>query len=108
MFGCSPGAAPLISVNFVSNLSITSGLFTAIVRKCKLMPDYLTGTMAEYNLKKRCMPVKGCRTVRKQDMKHNNSLPEITVDPETYKVTADGVHCTVAPATELPLTQNYM
>lgn len=41
-------------------------------------------------------------------MKLNNELPKITVDPETYRVEADGVHCDVPPAYELPLTQGYM
>lgn len=47
--------------------------------------------MASYDLKKNVRAVKGCRTVKKSDLKHNNSLPDITVDPESYKVTADGV-----------------
>lgn len=60
--------------------------------------------------------------------KLNSCKPVITVDPETYRVRfsccrtlgrlahslvfeqveADGVHCSVAPATKLPLAQNYM
>jgi urease len=47
--------------------------------------------MASYKLRKKIEAVKGCRTVTKRDLKHNDSLPEITVDPETYRVTADGV-----------------
>ena len=34
-------------------------------------------------------------------------LPAITVDPETYKVTADGVHLTCKPMDRLPLAQLY-
>jgi urease len=29
------------------------------------------------------------------------------VDPESYKVEADGMHCTAEPAKTLPLTQQY-
>ena len=37
----------------------------------------------------------------------NDALPAITVDPETYEVTADGDKLTCEPATELPLAQRY-
>jgi urease len=49
--------------------------------------------------------VKGCRKIRKRDMKHNARMPKVHVDPENYRVEADGVHCTAEPSTELPLTQ---
>jgi urease len=29
------------------------------------------------------------------------------VDPETYRVEADGEHCVAEPADKLPLTQGY-
>jgi urease subunit alpha len=34
-------------------------------------------------------------------------MPHIVVDPETYRVTADGVHLTCEPAKVLPLAQRY-
>ena len=40
-------------------------------------------------------------------MKFNSATPEITVDPETYEVKADGVSITSKPAKSLPLTQLY-
>jgi urease subunit alpha len=51
--------------------------------------------------------VRGCRTVRKKDLKLNNAMPKIDVNPETYEVRADGdlLHCD--PAEVLPLTQRY-
>ena len=39
-----------------------------------------------------------------QDMFLNSSLPVMSVDPQTFRVTADGVHLTCKPATTLPLT----
>lgn len=66
------------------------------------------GTIATYKLKKRVEAVRGCRTVGKKDMKLNDSMPKLTVDPETYRVEADGKHCTVEAATSLPLTQSHM
>ena len=40
-------------------------------------------------------------------MKLNDALPKITVDPETYIVTADGEELRSSPATLLPLAQRY-
>ena len=39
-----------------------------------------------YELKARVEAVKGCRTVGKKDMKWNDAMPKMKVDPETYKV----------------------
>ncbi len=61
----------------------------------------------KYDLKKTVLPVKGCRNIGKKDMKFNDETPEITVDPETYEVRADGVKLTSKPAKTLPLTQIY-
>ena len=47
------------------------------------------------------------RGVTKKDMKLNDVMPKIEVDPETYKVTADGVELKCEPAQELPLAQRY-
>jgi urease len=66
-----------------------------------------TGTIASYKLKKRTAPVTNCRKITKRDMKHNDRLPKMTVDPETFAVKADGKLCTVEPAEVLPMTQNY-
>lgn len=40
-------------------------------------------------------------------MKFNCATPKVTIDPETYKVTADGELITSKPAKTLPLTQLY-
>ncbi|MCG8709728.1 urease subunit alpha [Brenneria sp. 4F2] len=48
-----------------------------------------------------------CRTVRKGDMVHNDALPDIQVDSQTYEVSANGERLTCEPATELPLAQRY-
>jgi urease subunit alpha len=45
--------------------------------------------------------------VRKRDLVHNDALPVIEVDPQTYEVRADGELLTCAPATTLPLAQRY-
>jgi urease subunit alpha len=65
------------------------------------------GVGATYGLTKPTLAVTNCRGLSKRDMKLNDALPTIEVDPETYEVRADGVHLTCAPATELPLAQKY-
>lgn len=58
-------------------------------------------------LQKRVVAVKNCRAVKKRDLKLNDYLPKIEVDPETYVVTADGVRLTCEPAIVLPMAQRY-
>jgi urease subunit alpha len=43
----------------------------------------------------------------KQSMVHNTATPNISVDPETYEVRADGELLTCEPADVLPLAQRY-
>ncbi|KAF8467077.1 urease [Gautieria morchelliformis] len=89
MWGAHPGSAAINSLHFVSQLSIDSG------------------EIASYRLNKQSAAVRGCRTVRKSDMKWNSAKPKMSVDPETYEVKADGVLMDVQPAESLPLTKSY-
>ena len=88
MFG-SFGKALKTSVTFVSQAALNNAAVHAL------------------NLQKPLIAVSGTRTLTKADMVHNGATPEITVDPETYVVKADGVHLVCEPATELPLAQRY-
>ena len=45
--------------------------------------------------------------IGKASMIHNNAMPVIEIDPETYEVRADGVLLTCEPATVLPMAQRY-
>ncbi|KAK0249778.1 Urease [Friedmanniomyces endolithicus] len=65
------------------------------------------GVVGGYGLGKRVEVVKGCRGVGKRDMKWNDAMPKMKVDPERYTVHADGQLMTAEPATELPLAQSY-
>jgi len=58
-------------------------------------------------LRKQLVPVRNTRTLKKSDMTHNDLLPDIEVDPETYEVRVDGEVLTSEPAAELPLAQRY-
>ena len=51
--------------------------------------------------------MRNTRNIGKADMIHNNALPHIEVDPETYEVRADGVLLTCEPAKLLPMAQRY-
>ena len=62
---------------------------------------------AGYDLQKNVSAVETCRGIGKADLHLNSLLPAIDVNPETYKVTADGVHLTCEPAEKLPLAQLY-
>lgn len=58
-------------------------------------------------LKKRLEPIRNTRKISKADMIHNSYQPEISVDPETYQVKADGIHLICEPAKVLPMAQRY-
>ncbi len=66
-----------------------------------------TGSLDNLNLAKETIGVEKTRDISKKDMVFNNYCPDISVDPETYEVTADGNILTCEPATELPLAQRY-
>ncbi|KAI8342041.1 urea amidohydrolase alpha subunit [Chlamydoabsidia padenii] len=87
MYGAYPSALGNTCMVFVSQLSVDSK------------------TVEKYGLRKKVEPVKNCRNIGKKDMHLNDALPIIRVDPETYKVTADGEECTCDPVDSLPLTQ---
>jgi urease subunit alpha len=89
MFGALGRARAATSVSFVSQAGLASGM------------DLRLG------LTKRLVAVAGTRAVRKPDLKLNDYLPVIEVDPQTYEVRADGQLLTCEPAQVLPLAQRY-
>ena len=58
-------------------------------------------------VEKKLVAVENTRAIGKKDLVHNSATPAITVDPETYEVTADGELLTCAPAEVLPMAQRY-
>ncbi len=65
------------------------------------------GVPARLGLRKKTVAVHNTRQLGKRDMKLNDATPTITVDPETYRVEADGEWLTCAPAESLPMAQRY-
>lgn len=88
MFGAYGGALKT-SVTFVSQAALNNPAVTDI------------------GLQKPLVAIKGTRNVTKKDMIHNNWMPNIEVDPETYQVLADGMDLVCEPASELPMAQRY-
>ena len=66
-----------------------------------------TGSLNNLGLAKQTMPVENTRNISKKDMIFNDFCPDISVDPETYEVKANGEILTCEPASELPLAQRY-
>jgi urease subunit alpha len=57
---------------------------------------------------KRLVAVENTRGgISKKSMIHNDATPDIEIDPETYRVTADGELLVCEPAKELPMAQRY-
>jgi urease subunit alpha len=89
MWGSLGGARHATSVTFVSRAALEAGVGERL------------------KLRKRLDAVRGTRTIRKRDLVHNDALPVMEVDPQTYQVRADGQLLTCAPAAVLPLAQKY-
>ncbi|HHN64892.1 MAG TPA: urease subunit alpha [Nitrospirae bacterium] len=65
------------------------------------------GVHEHLGLQKGVAFVKKCRGLGKKDMIHNDYIPHIEVDPETYIVKADGEVLRCEPAEVLPMAQRY-
>ena len=89
MFGALGGARNATTMTFLSRAG-----FDASVHE-------------QLDLKNMIGIVEHCRSVTKKDMLLNNYLPDISVDPQTYEVRADGELLTCKPASVLPLAQRY-
>lgn len=89
MFGSFGGAIAATSLTFVSQAAIDAEIPTQL------------------KLQKPAVSVSGTRQISKRDMKLNDLLPRIEVDPETYEVRADGELLICEPATILPMAQRY-
>ena len=89
MFGAFGAARRESAVTFVSKAGLDAGLRERL------------------GLGKTLLAVAGTRSVTKADMRLNDALPAMEVDPETYEVRADGELLTCEPAAELAMAQRY-
>jgi urease subunit alpha len=89
MCGCYGGALHRGSLTFVSQAGLASDI------------------RQKFGLNKTLSAVKRIRGVGKRHMIHNDYLPRMEVDAQTYTVRADGQLLTCEPALSLPMTQRY-
>ncbi|MEA3299601.1 MAG: urease subunit alpha [Pseudomonadota bacterium] len=89
MFGAYGGGVAATAVTFVSQAALAADLGGLL------------------GLKKRLVAVGNTRTVTKADMIHNAWQPDMSVDPQTYEVRADGELLLCEPAEVLPMAQRY-
>ena len=68
---------------------------------------FLKGKEAQRMELRTLVAVKNTRKIGKKDMVHNDWLPKVSVDPETYEVRADGELLVCEPAKVLPMAQRY-
>lgn len=78
-----------VSVNFVAAAAIEAGLGTRLGLNTPLVA------------------CRGARALTKADLLHNDYLPDITIEPDTYRVMVDGQVCTSTPMTTVPLGRRY-
>jgi len=89
MFGAFGSAAEKTSITFVSQVALEDDV------------------SSRWGLRRQIFACCNTRTLSKKDMIHNTWMPDISVDPQTYEVRADGQLLTCEPASVLPLAQRY-
>ncbi|MDI3404646.1 urease subunit alpha [Streptomyces cavernicola] len=92
MFGALGSAPAGNSLNFVTRSALDDGL-----------PDRLDSL----GVGKGFAPINSTRGVTKADMRENDAMPRVHVDPDSFAVTVDGELIESAPAVELPMAQRY-
>ncbi len=88
MFGAVGMAPEEIAFSFVSQASLSNGALPSRVRR-------------------RLLPVRNTRGLGKKDMRLNDALPDIRVDPDTFVVTINGERIASEATKSLPLSQRY-
>ena len=58
-------------------------------------------------LERQVLPVRHCRGIGKKDLKFNDTIADIQVNPETFQVSVDGEPIHSEPVAELPLAQRH-
>ncbi len=89
MFGAAASVAARNSLAFVAPAAIDDGLGDRL------------------GLGRPLIPVRDTRRLTKADLPHNDALPAIHVDPDTFEVTIDGELIEERPPSELPMAQRY-
>ncbi|AEW92722.1 MULTISPECIES: urease subunit alpha [Streptomycetaceae] len=89
MFGATGRAAASGSFNFVTPTALDAGLSERL------------------GLRKEFRAIRSTRGVTKADMRENDAMPDVVVDPDTFTVRIDGQVVEARPAEKLPMAQRY-
>ncbi|MBM2823493.1 MAG: urease, alpha subunit [Thermoleophilia bacterium] len=89
MFAGSGRAAAEASLAFVAPAALENGIADRLA------------------LRRRVTAVANTRAIAKADLPENTALPEIRVEPDTFRVWIDGDEVEPQPAAELPMAQRY-
>jgi len=89
MWGSLGSVRHRLGVTFVSKLAIEAG------------------THARLGCLKPFVQISSVRALTKADMRLNDALPHVEVDPQTFEVRADGRLLTCEPAREVPMSRRY-
>jgi urease subunit alpha len=85
------GVAPAaLSTTFVSAAALDAGIATTL------------------STRRRLVAVRGTRSIRREDLARNRTVPEIDVSPEDGTVTLGGQVLRCDPVTEVPLSRRYL
>jgi urease subunit alpha len=83
------GAGAHVSYSFVSPAALDDGLADRL------------------GVRRELKPVSSTRHVGKAQMKHNDVMPAIEIDPETFQIDIDGQRVVPSPVDRVPLAQLY-
>jgi urease subunit alpha len=89
MFGAYGGMAARLGLQFVAPAALEDGL------------------AARWSSERQLVPIRDVSGLTKADLPHNDALPSIEVDPETFAVHVNGELIEPDPVTELPMAQRY-
>jgi urease subunit alpha len=89
MFGASPQTARALSLAFVAPAALEDGLGERLA------------------VGRQLVPVANVRGLRKSDLPENGALPQIVIEPDSFRVAIDGEVIEPAPAVVLPMAQRY-
>jgi urease subunit alpha len=89
-WGATGDAPAAVSTTFVSAAALDAGIATKL------------------NSRRRLVAVRGTRSIRRDDLARNRTVPEIDVSPEDGTVTLNGEVLRSDPVTEVPLSRRYL
>lgn len=118
MFGARPrvagdGGGTCIACKLISSYKCSNHVFFSSLLTSRFALAVVSnlavanGIDERLSLGKEVAAVVGTRHVSKADMVRNNSTPDVSINPETFEVIADGKRLWCDPLDKVPLAQRY-